>query len=40
MFAERIAPKAVVPIHGVAWDGHFELFPRMKRLSDGEQFAF
>ncbi len=40
MFAESIAPKAVVPIHGVAWDGHFELFPRLKRLSDGEQFAF
>lgn len=40
MFAERIDPKAVVPIHGVAWDGHLDQFPRIKRLYDGEQLVF
>lgn len=40
MFAERIDPKAVVPIHGVAWDGHVDQFPRIKRLYDGEQLVF
>jgi ribonuclease J len=35
-FAQRMKPKWLVPIHGVAWDENVEGFPPITRLSDGE----
>lgn len=35
-FASAIAPKALVPIHGVAWDGDRDGFENVVRLHDGE----
>ncbi len=35
-FANAIAPKALVPIHGVAWDSEQEGFNNIVRLRDGE----
>ena len=36
LFAESIAPRWMVPIHGIAWDRETEGFPPIRRLSDGE----
>jgi ribonuclease J len=38
-FAQRMNPKWLVPIHGVAWDDNVEGFPPIKRLSDGETWV-
>ncbi|HEY8572722.1 MBL fold metallo-hydrolase [Phenylobacterium sp.] len=35
-FANAIAPKWLVPIHGIAWDEEQVGFPPVKRLRDGE----
>jgi ribonuclease J len=35
-FASRINPKALIPVHGVAWDDGQEGFPNILRLADGE----
>jgi ribonuclease J len=35
-FAAAIAPKAVVPVHGLAWDAPEIELPTVRRLSDGE----
>lgn len=37
-FAQAIAPKALVPIHGVKWDEAQAGFPPIKRLQDGEPY--
>lgn len=34
-FAKRIAPRWLVPIHGVAWDTEAQGFPQIRRLVDG-----
>ncbi len=39
VFANRMAPKVMVPIHGTAWDGETQGFPPIRRLQDGEMFA-
>ncbi|REJ46833.1 MAG: MBL fold metallo-hydrolase [Microcystis flos-aquae DF17] len=38
-FAAAVAPKALVPIHGVAWDTDRQGFERIVRLRDGEPFV-
>lgn len=38
-FATAISPKALVPIHGLAWDTHQEGFPPIVRLRDGAPLA-
>jgi len=35
-FAAALAPKEMVPIHGVAWDEDATGFPPIRRLRDGE----
>jgi ribonuclease J len=35
-FAHAIAPKALVPVHGVKWDEEGEGFPPVVRLGDGQ----
>lgn len=35
-FAAAIAPRALVPVHGIAWDDPTILLPPVQRLSDGE----
>ena len=35
-FAAAIAPKALVPVHGIAWDTPAISLPPVRRLSDGE----
>jgi ribonuclease J len=35
-FANAIAPKALIPIHGVSWDEQPEGFPPITRLQDGQ----
>jgi ribonuclease J len=35
-FAAAISPKALVPIHGIAWDGDRAGFENVVRLTDGE----
>ncbi|MDM7956960.1 MBL fold metallo-hydrolase RNA specificity domain-containing protein [Blastomonas sp.] len=35
-FANAIGPKALVPVHGVAWDNPQIALPPIRRLSDGE----
>lgn len=35
-FAAAIAPKALVPVHGIAWDNPAIPLPPVRRLSDGE----
>ncbi len=35
-FATALAPRTMVPIHGVAWDENTVGFPPIRRLSDGE----
>lgn len=35
-FARAIAPKALVPVHGVKWDEEGDGFPAIVRLRDGE----
>ena len=34
-FAKRINPKALIPVHGLAWDDDPEGFPYILRLNDG-----
>lgn len=36
-FAAALAPKMMVPIHGVAWDDDTDGFPPIRRLADGEE---
>ena len=38
-FAAAIAPKALVPVHGVAWDVPRIPLPPVQRLADGEAWA-
>ena len=38
-FARSVAPKRLVPIHGLAWDGDNEGFPSVTRLTDGQTLA-
>lgn len=38
-FSMSINPKALVPIHGLAWDEQQSGFPTIKRLKDGEPWA-
>lgn len=38
-FAAAISPKALVPIHGVAWDTDRDGFENVVRLTDGEPLA-
>ena len=39
-FAEKIAPRFLVPVHGIAWDGENTVgFPAIQRLADGEMFS-
>jgi len=35
-FAAKINARALIPIHGVAWDSEGESFPSLRRLADGE----
>jgi ribonuclease J len=35
-FAQAIAPKTLVPIHGLAWDSEAVGFPHITRLTDGQ----
>jgi ribonuclease J len=37
-FAAAIAPKAIVPVHGLSWDDPGILLPPLKRLQDGESW--
>lgn len=37
-FANRIRPKMLIPVHGVAWDNEQEGFPNVLRLADGEPY--
>jgi ribonuclease J len=37
-FAAAIAPKALVPVHGIAWDQPTIPLPPIRRLSDGERW--
>ena len=37
-FAQAVAPKCLVPIHGEAWDRCLHRFDNVRRLNDGEQF--
>lgn len=36
VFARRIAPRHLVPIHGAVWDAHLDRFENVMRLGDGE----
>lgn len=38
-FAAAIAPKALVPVHGIAWDEPAISLPPVRRLADGEAWA-
>ena len=38
-FAAAIAPKALVPVHGIAWDNPAIPLPPIRRLSDGESWT-
>ncbi|MBZ0274399.1 MBL fold metallo-hydrolase [bacterium] len=38
-FADAVAPRHLVPIHGFDWDQHLHRFKNVKRLRDGERFA-
>ena len=38
-FARAMAPKALIPVHGVAWDDADIELPTVKRLSDGERWT-
>lgn len=38
-FAAAIAPKALVPVHGIAWDEPTIPLPPFRRLADGEPWA-
>lgn len=38
-FAAAIAPKRVVPVHGLSWDAPGICLPPVQRLSDGEAWA-
>lgn len=38
-FANAIAPKALIPIHGLSWDDDQEGFPPIVRIRDGEPLA-
>jgi ribonuclease J len=38
-FARSVAPKRLVPIHGIAWDGDNEGFASVTRLADGQTIA-
>jgi ribonuclease J len=38
-FAEAIAPKTLVPVHGVAWDDPGIALPPVTRLTDGEAWT-
>jgi len=38
-FAAAIAPKALVPVHGISWDTPAIPLPPVRRLSDGEVWA-
>lgn len=37
-FANRLAPRHLVPIHSFDWDKHLGSFSNVKRLKDGESF--
>lgn len=37
-FAAAIAPKALVPVHGLSWDAPGIDLPLIKRLADGERW--
>jgi ribonuclease J len=39
-FAEALAPKCLVPVHGEKWDDFTNQFENVIRLSDGECFSF
>jgi len=38
-FAQRMNPKALIPVHGTAWATEMEKFPHIARLADGQSFA-
>jgi ribonuclease J len=38
-FATAMRPRAIVPVHGVAWDDPGLSFPAIRRLADGEEWA-
>lgn len=38
-FADRLAPRFLVPIHSANWDDHIDEFPNVRRLQDGEPFV-
>lgn len=38
-FANALAPRALVPIHGVAWDEHGLSLPPLVRLDDGQSWV-
>ena len=38
-FANKIKPKMLIPVHGVAWDCETEGFPPIVRLDDGEPLS-
>jgi ribonuclease J len=35
-FATSMAPRILIPVHGVGWDGDITGFPKIHRLADGE----
>jgi ribonuclease J len=39
VFAARMAPRYLVPIHSFTWDDHVERFSNVRRLRDGEPFV-
>ncbi|OHC76292.1 MAG: MBL fold metallo-hydrolase [Rhodospirillales bacterium RIFCSPLOWO2_12_FULL_58_28] len=36
LFARKISPKTLIPVHGVNWDSEADGFPPIRRLADGE----
>ncbi len=38
-FTKALQPRAVIPVHGQAWDDNAEGFGDVKRLADGEQYV-
>ncbi|HLO77402.1 MAG TPA: MBL fold metallo-hydrolase [Magnetospirillum sp.] len=38
-FAAAVAPRVLIPVHGVAWDTEGAGFPQMTRLADGQPLA-
>lgn len=38
-FAAAVAPRAVVPVHGLAWDAPGIALPPIRRLADGERWS-